>query len=238
MWRGVISSAAVALSVMAVAAAVAQPAAASSRSQTRFRDRRTTFAFLRIQNRLWRTMLAHRTASRSTLASFVGRVGEQCPGALANAPAGRQLETVGAEIGMSAAATWLRPDRQASREAARAIDRLHWRDQKYTRWVHSLAAIGRAEADFHAADLCGDLKAWVDSGYRRLAPATRTSGRVQRDSANVAAKYAGVFAEVLSHYRGERARRLVRRGRRLRARLLASYYGEVRAAVSKLAVEL
>lgn len=217
MRRGVIGSAATVLAAITVAAAVVQPAAAGGQSQTHSRDRRATYAYLQIRYRLARTLLAHRGASRRALASLVVEVGERCPGALTRAPAGRQLLGVEAEILTNGIEAPMRPNREAMRHAARAMDRLHWSDRKRARSVHIFAGLIRAYAHFHAGDLCSDIGAWVASGYRRLAPGTLASVRFVRHVTMAV----GQLGEVPGRYQGSRARRLARQTGRLERRLSA-----------------
>ena len=180
-----------ALALTAIAAgllclAVAQPAAAGTRA-----DRVATSAYLHAQLRFLQSVEANSAAAQASVKALVAKVAGECPQALAGTPAvprrGRatpaerrlidQEVAIRAEIEIALLRTWLSPDKQAIEAFVAQTRTLRWSSKRLTRAVRTEAAREQAQLPVGIPDICSDARAWVASGYTRLAPGTTEAER-------------------------------------------------------------
>lgn len=176
----------VAVAVVAVGAIVAIAAAGSSNTDAA--DRAATNAFLRTRLALLQSFTAGLPAGEESMNVFVAEVRSKCSGALRGAPvsAGSDGSNGGftdqgqlALEGLSDLAIAQRGvDTAAVERFASALRRLRWHDRHLTALVHTFAQIETERAHMRVPDLCGQIKAWVASGYRTL-PQTTSEPREQ-----------------------------------------------------------
>ena len=162
----------------------------------------------------------------------------ECPGV---GSGGRQNSRVGEklleETFDSAALALLTPDLATERQAAVALGRLRWRNQKLDDLVHRRAQTEAATSLLTPPDLCGDLKEWAASGYIALPPGTRRFlDRYEATEGD------GDFREqiqrMLKPYEGPRERLLVRHLERLRKRAGHLLFAALNPLLDKAAAEL
>jgi hypothetical protein len=116
--------------------------------------------------------------ARAAYRDVLRRARAQCPGAAANSPQSPQstqlsYEIIGAMVGAA-----VRTNSPAATAFVRVAERAHWSSRGLTRSVHAYAANVKTMVTLPPPDLCGDIKAWVASGYQTLSP--RTVGYDQR----------------------------------------------------------
>lgn len=180
-----------ALALTAVAAgllclAVAQPAVAGTRA-----DRAATSSYLHAQLRFLQSVEANSAAAQASVKALVAKVAGECPQALAGTPlvpsrgratpAGRKLidqeAAIGAEIEIALLRTWTSPDKQAIEAFLAQTRTLRWSSKRLTRAIRTEAIDEEAPLLAGIPDICSDARAWVASGYTRLAPGTTEAER-------------------------------------------------------------
>jgi hypothetical protein len=109
-----------------------------------------------------------RTAYREVL----HRARVQCPGAAANSPQSPQSTQLSYEIIGAMVTAAVQTNVPAATAFVRVAEHLHWSNRRLTSAVHAYAANVKTMATLAPPDLCGDIKAWVASGYRTLPPRT------------------------------------------------------------------
>jgi hypothetical protein len=162
-------------------------------------DQAQTRAYLQAATTLDQALAVNARASDAGAEAFSARLTRECPGVLARSP---QHTAVGAESsprergiaarrevqltalrlellgGYSAAA--LAPDAAAIAAFRQTVIGLHWSDPAVTQLATQAGAWLAALAQLAPRDVCADLRAWVVSGYTRLAAGVREAGlRVQ-----------------------------------------------------------
>ncbi len=171
-----------------VATAVASTLAVlpSPSEATATRDARATGAYLRASYEFDRDLVANHAGSEAAVVAYAKRLGDECPGVLANAPSVKlvgghvepehvkaleQEAALEAEVLVAVLGTWFSPSLDSFQSFARTVRPLRWHEARIARLV-------RAElAEFAALltappDVCADMQAWVGSGYQTLPPGT------------------------------------------------------------------
>jgi hypothetical protein len=110
--------------------------------------------------------------ARAAYRDVLRRARAQCPGAAANSPQSPQSTQLSYEIIGAMVSAAVGTNVPAASAFARAAERLHWSNRGLTRTVHTYAANVKTMATIAPPDLCGDIKAWVQSGYTTLSPRT------------------------------------------------------------------
>jgi hypothetical protein len=105
--------------------------------------------------------------------AYQRRVSAECPGILAHAPDGSGLEEAVVESVGAVAAAMNPFVSQAGDSFALGTEQLRWSSASVTRSARALAENLKAQTATLPPDLCGDLRAWVASGYRQLPMAAR-----------------------------------------------------------------
>jgi hypothetical protein len=111
-----------------------------------------------------------RTAYRGVLS----RAETECPGAAANSPQSAQSTQLSYEIIGAMVTAAVQTNVPAATAFVRAVEHLRWSNRRLTSTVRAYAANVKTMATLGHPDLCGDIKAWVASGYRTLSPRTVT----------------------------------------------------------------
>ena len=112
--------------------------------------------------------------ARAAYRDVLRRARAQCPGAAANSPQNPESTQLSYEIIGAMVSAAVRTNVPAATSFARTAERLHWSNRALTRTVHTYAANVKTMATIAPPDLCGDIKAWVASGYATLSPHTVT----------------------------------------------------------------
>jgi hypothetical protein len=122
-------------------------------------------------------------AGRAPMNAFVASVAAECPQALAGAPVSARLEDKEGTLSLSDQAVLMfngldgleiaqqSVDASAVQKFATALQRLHWHNRQLTALVHTFGQIETERVHMHTPDLCGQIKAWAESGYRTLSQA-------------------------------------------------------------------
>ena len=160
-------------------------------------DTAATHAFLRAQYQLYLALMRNNSAARASTAALSDRLGHECHGVLAGAPedepalgskhtpptprqrgerqrTARQDFAIEVELGAALGAASAQPDRPAIEAYAAVVGSLSWSDTRIAPLVHANVAALQESAPTVPPDACTDMKAWADSGYRRLTPSSQT----------------------------------------------------------------
>ncbi len=232
---GVVAAVAFAVATMS---ALARPV--SSGTVVLAQDRAATLAYLKAQLAYEKARVADAAASRESLQALAGRLDGECPGVVAGMadrkrPTGgprsprqdgeedrnnRQRRDVASEVDRAIDLAREMPYRQAALAFARRVLALRWSDAMVTAYEHANARATEWEAGGAVPAVCADLRVWAQSGYARLAPATkaltseeqaadrplsRLFGRLFREAPDA------LFSNPLARYEAPRARAVARR---------------------------
>ncbi len=231
IWRGLCSVGLVLLAVSllrAPASIAATPA-----------DTAATHTLLEAYYLLDLAMVRSAAASRSSLAGFVERVGEECHGVLAGAPneaAGppsqsrstrrqegerqrseAQMQTIGQELSLTSEAAFYQPELGAAEAYVAQVTPLSWSDPR-------IAPLARFDAENlerfftpPAVDVCADMKSWAQSGYHILSAASREFEATQLALTKRSPE--GSLTSLLKPSEGAPERALIRQTKALQAKL-------------------
>lgn len=208
------------------------------------RDRAATHAYLSAVYTYEQTLLANLPASTAAGEALANKVGAECPGVLAGAPASespfssrpqptgarkmsRQLRKLRGEISFALDRAHGEPDRPAVLALANAIRQLRWSDPRIAQEADAFATYLEAQLAIPLPAVCADLKAWVASGYTTLPPGTTQLRSRQKALIGEGLAAYSVF-ESLQRFEGPSEKTLLRkiqqgaRGRRGSLAMLAA----------------
>lgn len=164
------------------------------------------------------------------------RARAECAGAAAGSPQTPQSTQLSYEIIGAMVTAAVQTNVPAATAYVRAVEHLRWSNSGLTRTVHTYAASVKTIATLAHPDLCGDIKAWVASGYRTLSPHT-VSFDARFEPAWVAI---GNLPSGLARYERPDERTLLSRSAQLESRLsdfeseAVETYGELMNALGVL----
>jgi hypothetical protein len=188
--------------------ALAAPTGAFAGAGVTSQDRAATRALLEARYTYEQALLASVPASRAATEGLASSLGGECHGVLAGAPhetlgtllaspphselppqsprqmgesnrERRQLSELQSELGLALEQPPIEADRQAALTYARAVSSLRWSNNTVTALERASAAALEWQLQSVPPGVCADMKAWVGSGYRTLAPATKILIREQ-----------------------------------------------------------
>jgi hypothetical protein len=131
-----------------------------------------TKTYLRADNLLVTRARAKLATSEATLGTLLHQVQRECPGVAAESPQDVDSEQLSNELVGVMTVVSFRPDDAAIASFVKSVAPLQWSNAALTRTVREYARKLTAQAALAAPDLCGDVRAWVSSGYRTLPAAT------------------------------------------------------------------
>jgi hypothetical protein len=180
------------LLALVATALLAPPASVSATAP----DTAATHALLQARYRLDRAILQSAAPARASTDRLVASLARECHDVLAHEPqqegllgppqpattprargerqrAELQRQTIDEELGAVLAAARYQPVRGAIQEYLAATAPLSWSDPRIAPLVHAEAVTLEELAIAAPPDACADMKAWAQSGYRLLSPASR-----------------------------------------------------------------
>jgi hypothetical protein len=203
-------------------------------------DIAATHALLQAHYALDVALLESAAASRASTAKLAASLGRECHGVLAGepaeeglttAPAGsatprargerergqRQRQTIDEELSAALGDAGYQPVRAAIQSYLAATAPLSWSDARIAPLVHTDAAPLEEAVAVVPPDVCADMKAWSQSGYRLLSPAS-DAFRSARASHDEQLASAGSLGALLKPFEDASAIALLRRTAALGAR--------------------
>jgi len=207
-------------------------------------DRTATQEYLQATYQLEQEDLHDVTASRSGVVVLAERLGQECHGVLAGEPTEEgpslsaplpprargerqrselQKTTIEEEIGVALEEPIYQALQAPTEAFAAQVAPLSWSDPRIAPLVRQQASRLEERQTPPVADACADMKAWAQSGYHRLSPASRSFEAAQnaaRSRAPAKPRAEPSVESLLKPYEGPRQRKLIRRIRALRTELL------------------
>lgn len=166
------------VAMIAAALSATLPAQAAAAPVSRG-DAAATAAYLRAQLRATREEASGLPEGVAALEALGTSLQRECPGVLSGAPGpapgakpSASAVQINEEIEDAALGVAQHPEYRRLRRFAVTVSSLRWSNLALTRLVHSSTAAEAAKAQVPLPDLCGDLRAWVSSGYHVVSAAT------------------------------------------------------------------
>ncbi len=135
-------------------------------------DAMATRAYLNARSELDRATTAALPGVRESGEAFVTRTARECPAAAKLAPHNAGFSVMSVEATRAPAAVMRRANGAAIKQFDHTVASLRWSDPQLTLLVRGLAIREDAAVNLDVPDLCGDLKLWSHSGYRRIPSST------------------------------------------------------------------
>lgn len=140
-------------------------------------DGAVTAAYLAANYRLVSFARSKQAGSEATLRVLLARVRRECPQVAAGSPQDTASEQLTFELVGEMTLVAVQPNVQAIAAYTRAVAGLHWSSAKLTRAVRTYSGQLRRQSLMAPPDICGDVRAWVASGYKTLPDGTRCFNR-------------------------------------------------------------
>ena len=198
-------------------------------------DTAATGAYLRADYELDRAVLANARASDSAVSTLAKVISGECPGVLAGVPNEElnpgsftprvrgerqreemQFETIREEFAQAISAAVYKPDSAAIQAFVAQITPLSWSDPRIAALVH-FDASSIQEDLVSVPQVCADMRAWAQTGYHTLSPASRAFKAAQKARVT-APRPTGSIKALLQPYEDAAQRTLVRRTEALRSK--------------------
>lgn len=135
-------------------------------------DAAATRAYVRANYNLVRAARSNLSVGITALKGLVSQVVGECPLAATESPQNHDSEQLSNEVVGAMMVVIYRPDAAAIRTFARAVAGLRWSNRQLTRIVRKYATQLQGLSVLATPDVCGDVRAWVASGYQTLPPST------------------------------------------------------------------
>jgi hypothetical protein len=220
------------------------PATSQGRERVTSQDRSATYAYLQAELDYEQAVVASAPASAASLEALAARLDGECPGVVAgvhkrltavseSAPSPRQdgeqarklrqWQDLDAELARVMELSRDERYRQAALAFTHKLRTLRWSDETITAVEHAIALATEWEVQGLPPQVCADMSAWVLSGYKTLAPATKALAREREAVAHPVSSLLkrlpegplAVLSDPLSRYEGPRGRALARKLRAL-----------------------
>jgi hypothetical protein len=135
-------------------------------------DVTATRAYIQANYALVQSAASRLTSARAAYRDVLRRVRAACPRAAANSPQNSESTQLSNEVIGAMVIAAIHSNLPAINAFVRAAEGSHWSDRRLTSTVHAYASDLRTMATLAPPDLCGDVKAWVASGFQTLSPRT------------------------------------------------------------------
>jgi hypothetical protein len=179
-------------------------------------DVAATRVYVQANYALVRAARANLETGRRSLSDLLKQTSSGCPGVAEGSPENGQSDALGEEVIGTMVLLVYHSDAHAIAVFAHTVGGLHWSSRTLTRAVHSYAAKFQRLLALAPADICGDVKSWVASGYQTLPPSTVEFNKVYYANSIEAEE---VPLRLLAPYEGSAQVSLLRRTKRLEAPL-------------------
>jgi hypothetical protein len=166
-------------------------------------DKAATYAYLHARYEFEKTIVGDSKETGASFASFAASLEAECRGVLSGAPdtepastpgpsserqrgeatrEREQLSAIELELIRSEFGAPGRREAAAAASLAAAVAPLRWSDPRIAAAIATQQAHAQLEPPpFGATEICADMRAWQQSGYRKLAPRTREVGALERN---------------------------------------------------------
>jgi hypothetical protein len=141
-------------------------------------DLASTRSYIQANYALVQSAGSRLASARAAYRDVIRRVKATCPGAAANSPQNPESTQLSNEVIGAMVTAAIHTNLPALGAFVRVAERLRWSNRALTSAVHAYASKVKTMATLGPPDLCGDVKAWVATGFQTLSP--RTLGFDQR----------------------------------------------------------
>jgi hypothetical protein len=145
----------------------AVPAAALATPQ----DIASTHAYIQANYALARATKARVKAAQASIEAVIHKLGQECPKLGTGSPQNEESQHLSYEMVVALWSASYPTDAGPIHIFAKAVSRLHWSNPKLTHMAQRYATDLRELASLKTPDLCGDVTAWKESGFK-TAPAS------------------------------------------------------------------
>lgn len=135
-------------------------------------DSAATRAYVRANYALVRAARFNLATGEAALKGLVRQITGQCPLAAAESPENHDSEQLSNEVVGAMTIVAYHPDAAAMDAFAHTVRGLHWSNRELTHIVHTYATQLEGLATLAIPEVCGDVEAWVASGYQTLPTST------------------------------------------------------------------
>ncbi|TMK23960.1 MAG: hypothetical protein E6G62_09695 [Actinobacteria bacterium] len=135
-------------------------------------DIAATRTYIRANYALVQSAGSHLASARAAYRGVLRRVKATCPGAGANSPQNPQSTQLSNGVIGAMVTAAIHTNLPALGAYVHAAERTRWSNRALTRAVHAYAGKVKTMAALASPDLCGDVKAWVATGFQTLSPRT------------------------------------------------------------------
>jgi hypothetical protein len=153
--------------VLTMLAFGAAPAAAFGTQQ----DIVSTHAYIRANYALTRATQAKIKVAQASIEATIHQLGQECPKLGVGSPQNEESQHLSYEVVVALWSASFATDAGPIRRFASAVRHLHWSNPKLTHMAQRYATDLRELASLQMPNVCGDVTAWKESGYK-TAPAT------------------------------------------------------------------
>jgi hypothetical protein len=115
---------------------------------------------------------SHLAGARAAYRNVLSRVRATCPDAAANSPQNPESTQLSYEVIGAMVTASIDTNLPPLNAFVRTAERTRWSSRGLTAAVHAYASKVKTMATLGRPDLCGDVKAWVATGFQTLSPRT------------------------------------------------------------------
>lgn len=175
---------------------------AGAAAHTTAGDIAATHAYIRANYALNRATQAKVKTAQASIEAAIRKLGEECPKLGVGSPQDEEAQHLSYEVVVALWSTSYATDAGPIDTFAKTVQGLHWSDPKLTRMARRYAGDLGQLAELKRPDVCGDITAWKEAGYK-AAPADT----VQLDRRVEAIEPKAIPASLLGPYEqpGDRA---------------------------------
>jgi hypothetical protein len=119
-----------------------------------------------------RVAVSHLAVSEAAPVQLLHQLEHECPAAGAGSPQDPESTQMSDEVIGAMYISAIRPDLGSVEAAIRASAHLEWSDGRLNRRIHAYIDAWKTMVRLSAPNLCADVKAWAESGYRKLPAST------------------------------------------------------------------
>lgn len=134
-------------------------------------DIASTHAYIRANYVLNRATQAKVKPAQASIEAVIHKLGRECPKLGAGSPQNEESQHLSYEVVVALWSASYSTDGAPIRAFAHTVRHLHWSNPKLTRMAQRYATDLQALASLQTPDVCGDVTAWKETGFKTV-PAT------------------------------------------------------------------
>jgi hypothetical protein len=135
-------------------------------------DIASTHAYIRANYALNRATQAKVKAAQANIEAAIRKLGQECPKLAVGSPQNEESQHLSYEVVVALWSASYATDAAPIHTFLDAVRHLHWSNPKLTHMAQRYAAGLQELATLRTPDVCGDVSAWKESGYKQAPAAT------------------------------------------------------------------